>query len=355
MKVVSQSLVIGTVLLCASACASGTLPVSETTGTTSLTETGTTETTTTPTTETGTVTSETGTTGTNTSITTIPDAPAFDCATAPPGPYKVRTLNGPICSEDLAFDGEGNLVGSDMQHIYKSTKAGNATLTVPNIPFRAGLRLLSTGEIVLANDTTGSLDRIDIDGTRTTVLSDLRYPNGLEVGPDDMVYLTEHDARKVRRIDPWTGEYTVLSDGVISSPNGVAFNEDFTALYIAGFSGAKKIYKLPMNEDGTPAGELEIWAEDVGTGWLDGIGVDVCGNVYIADYNRSQILRYDKDGNYVDTPINMQGTWNYLPNMQWGSGMGDWNENWAYFPEGWSASQMYELELGIPSKWSAYK
>jgi sugar lactone lactonase YvrE len=351
MKGMSRCLAVSAILALTTACRGGALPISETTDTMEATETdshGTTETTT----ETGTMTTETGT---STSVTTIPAPPEFDCATAPPGPYKVRTLNGPICSEDLAFDDEGNVVGSDMQHIYKSTKAGVSTLVVPNLPFRAGLRLLSTGEIVLANDETGSLDRVDLDGTRTTVLSNLRYPNGLEVGPDDMVYLTEHDGRKVRRIDPFTGDNTVISDGDISSPNGISFNEDFTALYIAGFSGAKKIYKLPMNKDGTVAGELEVWADNVGTGWLDGIGVDVCGNVYIADYDRSQILRYDNEGNYIDTPIDMQGTWNYLPNMQWGSGMGDWNPNFAYFPEGWSASQMYELELGIPSKWSAYE
>ena len=330
------------------ACGFGTIDVTETNPTPTIATTGTTTPTTVDTQETG-VTTVT-TTSSTTTVTTEPTTIDFDCKNAPEGPYTFNTINGPITSEDLAFDDKGNLIGSDMQHIYKSTRDGTATLWVPNIPFRAGLRRLSTGEVVIANDETGGLERIDADGTRTTVLAGLRYPNGLEIGLDDMVYLTEHDGKKVRRIDPFTGENTVLSDGVISSPNGIAFNEDFTALYIAGFSGAKKIYKLPMNEDGTPAGELEVWAESVGSGWLDGIGVDYCGNLYIADYDRSQILRYDKDANYVDTVVDEQGSWAYLPNMQWGSGVGDWNPLFLYFPEGWQSNKMYELELGIPSK-----
>jgi hypothetical protein len=274
----------------------------------------------------------------------------FDCDQQPRGPYDVRSMTA-YASEDLAFDDEGHLLGSDMLHIYKSTYGGDREVWVPNLPFRAGMRRLSTGQVVIANEARGALMLIEPDGSYDTVVGGLRYPNGLEIGRDDMVYLTEHDGHRVLRIDPFTGEVTVLLQEVIRAPNGISFNEDFTALYLAGFDGEQVIYRLPIDDEGNP-GELEVFADDVGTGWLDGIAVDRCGNVYVADYGSSRILRYGPDGEYDDLIVNGRdlGFHVYMPNMDWGSGIGGWDSMKLYVPEGWQASRTFEVDLGIPGK-----
>ena len=41
--------------------------------------------------------------------------------------------------------------------------------------------------------------------------------------------------------------------------------------------------------------KLVAWSS-VGTGWHDGMAVDACGNVYVADYNITAIFRISPDG-----------------------------------------------------------
>lgn len=278
------------------------------------------------------------------------DVTEFDCDNQPEGPYAVSQLTA-YASEDLCFDDEGHLLGSDMQHIYKTTYEGDREIWVPNLPFRAGMRRLPTGEVVIANEARGSLQKVHEDGSYETLVQGLRYPNGIEIGQDGFVYLTEHDGQRVLRVDPDTGDFTVLSQGEVRAPNGISFNEDFTALYIGGFDGERVIWRLPIDEDGNP-GEIEVWASGVGTGWLDGIGVDICGNVYIADYGASRILRYNPDGSYRDIAVDGRelGGHIYMPNMDWGSGVGGWDTMKLYVPEGWQASRTFEVDLGIPGK-----
>ncbi len=281
-----------------------------------------------------------------------PDAEplVYDCANLPQGPLSLTTLSGPVASEDLAFDNAGNLVGSNDSAIFKSPYNGSPSAFVPSFEFRAGLRYTSKGVLVVNDDYSGSLVRVDAEGLKHTILSGLSYPNGMEVDQKGFVYISEHDASRIRRVDPDTGEFTILSTGVIASPNGLSFNPDYTALYIGGFSGEGIIYKLPIDADGNP-GELEEWATGVGTGWLDGLAVDVCGNVYVCDYEASRIYRIAPNG--VDRTLIIDAGQGeemiYMPNMQWGSGVGGWERMKLYIPEGWT-HDVFEVDIGVPSK-----
>ncbi len=273
-----------------------------------------------------------------------------DCDNIPAGPFSLTEVGGnAIASEDLAFDNAGNLVGSNDSSIFKSPRVGMRTTFVPSLNFRAGMRYASNGDLLVNNDSNGSLVRVLPNGDKTPILSGLSYPNGMEAGIDGYIYITEHDAMRVRRVHPETGEFTIISNGEITNPNGLTFNEDYTALYIGAFSGVGTIYKLPIGPDGTP-GELEPWATDVGTGYLDGMGVDACGNVYVADYGASIIYRITPDGQ-TKTPFITSEV--YMPNMQWGSGMGGWNPEAVYIPDGWE-HKVYEVVIGVPSKQKAF-
>ena len=64
----------------------------------------------------------------------------YDCDDLPKGPFNLKPLVGPVASEDLAFDAEGNLVGSDDTTIFKSPYSGSPVPFVPSFEFRAGLR-----------------------------------------------------------------------------------------------------------------------------------------------------------------------------------------------------------------------
>lgn len=271
-------------------------------------------------------------------------------------------VSNAIASEDLAFDADGNLVGSDNSTIWKTSYTGQPQLFVPNIDFRAGIQFIPNGDLIVANNDTNSLMRIEPDGTQHVVLSGLQYPNGVAVDDQGYVYVTEHDAGQVRRIDPLTGEFTIIvtpQDG-IGSPNGIAFNAAYDRLYIAGFDGDDTIYTLTIDDQGTP-GTVEVFASNVGSGWLDGIGVDACGNVYICDYGYdgdTDIIRFSSDGServmiMRGIPGGGQGQSRYVPNIRWGSGIGGWSPTTIYMPDGWRQNVM-AIDLGVPSATQPY-
>jgi len=278
---------------------------------------------------------------------TEPEGEAFDCSTIPEGPFELTKLNGPMASEDLAFDREGHLIGSNDNAIFKSLYEGQPQVFVPNMNFRAGLRFLPSGQLIVCNNHTGELIRVDTEGTQHVLLSGLSYPNGVTVDMKGWVYFSEHDNNQVRRVHPYTGEYTILTNEV-ANPNGLTFSPDYSTLYIGGFNGNGTVYAMSISPEGVP-GKLVAWAKDVGTGWLDGMATDACGNVYIADYGATVIYRISPDGQSKEKIISGAGFSNaYLPNMQWGSGVGGWDPLTLYLPDGWNKG-VFEVHIGVPS------
>lgn len=296
----------------------------------------------------------------------------YDCANLPEGPFEATELAGAIAFEDLAFDGEGHIVGNDGQAIMKSPHDGGPTVFIapPAGAFRAGMRMLPNGQLVVANDSQNSILRYDEEGAEHPVLSGLSYPNGIAVGLDGNVYFTEQTAERVQRVDPMTGDAVVLTSGV-PQPNGLTFSPDYRYLYIGSFCGgmyggtAGTVYRLEI-ADGEAVGDVEEWAHGVGNGCHDGMAVDACGNVYVADYASSEdsstrIFRIAPDGTNPHVVVDPSGEGGgyygfggtYLPNMDWGTGQGGFDPMSLYFPEG-STMHVYEVPIGVPSKPRAF-
>lgn len=276
----------------------------------------------------------------------VVDPPDVDCSAIPDGPFQLVKLSGPIASEDLAFDREGNVIGSNDTTIFKSKYNSTPVPFVPNLNFRAGLRYLPNGHLVVCNNNAGSLVRVDEEGVIHTLLTGLSYPNGITVDMEGWVYFTEHDKNLVKRVNPFTGEWTVLTDK-ISNPNGITFSVDYKTLYLGGFDGDPTVWSMSIAADGTP-GKLIAFATGVGSGALDGMATDACGNVYIADYGATVIYRISPDGQDVKPVISGAGVSGaYLPNMQWGSGIGGWDPMKLYLPDGWNKG-VFEVDIGVP-------
>lgn len=281
--------------------------------------------------------------------TDVVEPPPVDCDNLPEGPFELELIPGVVASEDLAFDGEGALVGSDDTAIYKSTVDGHVKIFVPNLQFRAGMRFLPSGSLVVADNTLGRLVLVSPEGVMTTLLDGLAYPNGIAVDLNGYVYVSEHDAGRVLRVHPGTGAYTVIANQV-TNPNGLCFSPDYKTLYIGSF-GSGWVYALSLDQDGTP-GRLTEWGDMTETpGMLDGIGVDACGNVYVCEYGETKVYRIPATGG--KGVLIATGVDTYLPNMQWGRGPG-WDPLSLYLPDGWSKEGVWRLKVGVPSAALAY-
>jgi len=270
----------------------------------------------------------------------------YSCQHLPTGPLELEKVPGGIAAEDLAFDGEGYLIGSDMSAVYKSAPNKSPKLFVPNLQTRAGMRMTPAGFLAVNDDTQGRLLLFGPDGTLNRVLlQGLAYPNGMVVDLDGYVIITEHNSGRVLRVHPYTGEATVLAEGMYL-PNGIVFNADYTRLYIGTFGGSL-IWTMTLSRDGRP-GRLEVFADLSDTpGQLDGMGVDACGNVYVCEYGSTDIWRIAPDGKSKMRLVDSDPSFTYLPNLQWGRGEG-WDPLSIYVPDGWNVG-VWRVQVGVPS------
>jgi hypothetical protein len=272
--------------------------------------------------------------------------PLNSCDHLPLGPLTLEKVPDAIASEDLAFDGHGFLIGSDMSTIYKSAPGAKKKIFAANVNTRAGMRMTPAGFLAVCDDQLGRVLLFDPSGSLVRVLvQGLDYPNGMVVDRQGWIYVTEHGAGRVLRIHPYSGEYTVLARDMYL-PNGIVFNADYTRLYIGTFGGAT-IWTMTVGPDGQP-GRLEVFADLSDTpGELDGMGVDACGNVYVCEYGSTDIWRISPDGKRKVRLIDSDPSYTYLPNLQWGRGPG-WDPNSIYVPDGWNVG-VWRVNVGVPS------
>jgi MYXO-CTERM domain-containing protein len=274
--------------------------------------------------------------------------PEFNCHDIPQGPFELVRMTGVIASEDLAFDSQGFVVGSDNKVIFKSDIAGNSHIFSPNMEFRAGLAMLPNGWLVVNDNELNRLVKIDPDGVQYTLLTGLDYPNGIAVDMQGYIYITEEYANRVLRVHSYTGEYTVLTNA-ISHPNGICFNKDYTGLYIGSFGGGGWVYYMSLSPEGKP-GKVIKWGDMTDTAaLLDGIAVDYCGNVYVCEYAETEVYRFSPDGQHREKIVDATEQETYLPNLRFGAGPG-WNSTSLYAPDGWHPKDgVWRIDIGVPA------
>jgi|GEM_PF-2110487 len=164
-------------------------------------------------------------------------------------PVDFTQINGFTGAEDFAFDRDGNLVSNDNGNLVKQTKDGDKKLIVSNISAgTSGIAFLPGGDIVMCDSENGSLVRVFANGSYDTVLSGINYPNGIEVDQEGFVYVSEHSSGRIRRINPDTGDFEIIADDLYN-PNGMAFNTDYTTLYVNSFGGGT-VHAISRNGKG---------------------------------------------------------------------------------------------------------
>ena len=294
-----------------------------------------------------------GTADTDTDIDTDDD---FDCATAPAPPFTFTTITNVVSGEDFAFDDEGNLIGMAGGDLFKSTKTGGSTLWISGAGCVSGLRALPNGDVVCNGSDTLLLFDKD-SGIKTTITTALSYPNGLEVDFDGFVYVSEQSSGEVTKADPYTGETWTIATG-LNAPNGLTFSPNYETLYVGSFGGGM-IYKIDFDAAGQPglastfitASSPEGTAVGM-TGAFDGMGVDICGNVYVCDYGIINVYRISPDGATIEIAVDLSPPSSWIPNMQWGSGVGGWDDQTLYVID--ISGAVYETPVGVPSKLRPY-
>lgn len=168
-------------------------------------------------------------------------------------------------SQGIAFDREGNLYVCDLEH--------------------AAVMRLDAERGVYERFADGA------DGQR------IRIANYPAFGPDGSLYVSDSHAFK----NPGPGIFRFWPDGSgelwygepVNFANGLAFSSDGRFLYVAETFG-HAIFRLPLKNDGSAGPRQEV-VELPGV-LPDGLAFDRRGNLYVACYEPSQVLRVAHDG-----------------------------------------------------------
>ena len=163
-------------------------------------------------------------------------------------------------SQGMAFDAEDNLYVCDLVH--------------------AGVMKLDT--------KSGSLEKF-ADGAEGRGINIANYP---VFDAEGRLYVSDSHAFK----EPGPGIFRFQADGSgelwyeepIDFANGLAFSPDWRHLYVAETFG-NAVFRVPVEDDGSPGTREEVASLP---GVLpDGLAFDTAGNLYVACYEPSQVLR----------------------------------------------------------------
>jgi streptogramin lyase len=195
--------------------------------------------------------------------------------------------------------------------------------------------------------SAGTLVRVEPSGATSNIATGLGSIYGVTVGPDGMVYVTSNT---ITRVDPDTGEKTTIFDPDFSTRYGTAhavnFNLDSTKMYIATI-GPGTVFEMDLDANLDPTSDPTAFYTGLGA-WMDGIELDECGNLYIADYSDSALWRITADGSTADMMTTPSST-DYGHGVTWGNGVGDWAADTLYLPQPYAGYHVREVRIGFAS------
>lgn len=213
-----------------------------------------------------------------------------------------RWAEGPVWFADLNC-----LLWSDIpnERMLRYSQDGDVSVFRTGSQFTNGNTRDRQGRLISCQHGGRRVVRTEIDGA-LTVLADsyqgrrLNSPNDVVVKSDDSIWFTdptygilsnyegfksapEQATRNVYRLDPKTGELTVVCDD-FGQPNGLAFSPDESKLYIAD-SASSHVVNAPRHirvfdvVDGKQLANDRVFC-NVDAGLPDGFRIDVDGNVW---------------------------------------------------------------------------
>lgn len=198
-----------------------------------------------------------------------------------------KVVDGFAFTDGLCTDAEGNLYFSDVKQgtaVYKvPAEGGEAVEFIKEKPGISGLQWGADGKLYACVAKEQRVICLTKEGGETELVNEVR-PNDLVVTADGNLYFTMTPTKEIRRIDS-SGKMTVVSEGVVTKPNGITLSRDQGTLAVSDHGG-KYVWVFRIEKDGTlshpenymtmrtPVADPEIAKGD-------GMATDVHGRYYV--------------------------------------------------------------------------
>lgn len=246
-------------------------------------------------------------------------------------------------SDDFTFDNDGYFLVRSGRDIARLAYLGPPEMVMKNVVGERNtidsLRMLAGGDIVVADYTSDSLVRLDLNTRQQRKLASLKSPNKLTIGPGGKLYVVGIEG-DIYVVDADSGK-TNLIGRVDGRLRGLTFSPDYKTLYVSDARN-NTLLSLQLRADGT-ADQPRVWVRNLGGG-PDGMTTDVCGNVYVSDHANSSIRRVTPRGS-VQVVANIDRT---TSSIGFGSGRQGWDAKTLYTVSV-ERGGSYEIKIGIPA------
>lgn len=269
-------------------------------------------------------------------------------------PIKGGLTEGPACAPDGSIYFSDIPFGPDKGMILRFDPKTKKTTIFTDDSYKSnGLKFDAQGHLIACEGSDQGGQAVvswDVKTKKRTVLAD-RYmgkrfnaPNDLAIDLKGRIYFSdprylgdeprELEHRAVYRINTDQSVVEITHD--CEKPNGIALSPDMKTLYVVDHNngtdkidpsapppkkGAMKLYAFPLGDDGLVHGERKTLIDFGQENGIDGMAVDVKGNLYLAVRS-----------------LKRPGIWITDPN----------GKELAYIPTG-VANQSPEKPVGIPS------
>ncbi|MCA9650184.1 MAG: gluconolactonase [Myxococcales bacterium] len=275
------------------------------------------------------------------------DTAGFDCDALAPGPLVVEEVFPPGApfngSEDIAFDGQGNVAGKSGGNVVLVAADGSMVDGWPDPGPAWGMRFTAAGELLAAKYQIGEIHVVNDGGA--VLVNGLAAVNGLFPDFDGNLWFTDGGAVRRRNADGSIDPIVTGTDAMGS--NGVVWDPDRGLLFYTRY-GAAEVRSVVIGGDGSP-GANSLVADIGGPGTaVDGLSMDACGNLYAVDQANAALYRVymDETGSAVGDPELLVASFpSNVANAVFGTGDG-WDPLSVYaagVPGG-----VYRVEIGVP-------
>jgi gluconolactonase len=210
-----------------------------------------------------------------------------------------------------------------------------------------GLSMDAKGRIVSAESSAHAIAYAD--GATSVSIVDayrgkrLNSPNDVVVAKNGVIYFTDpySDMMGGPKVLGFNGIYSATPSGGLSliddtfkRPNGIALSPDETILYVNDTT-RQSIYAFRLDKEGTPKGLFARVDPSYGEGVVDGMKVDVEGNVWVTG----------PGGMWVFDPLGRALAILYLPEKVGNFCFGGAGSATLYIT---ASTSVYELRAGVP-------
>jgi hypothetical protein len=202
------------------------------------------------------------------------------------------------------------------------------------------------------------LVRVMSNGAQSDISTNIGNAFGVLIGPDGMIYVGSDDG--LLKFDPVSKQRTVVFATSESSEWQIHFMDyspDRKRLYLCTNSLVQgAIYYFDMDATFKPTTRApQLFAEYAGEngagGYCDGLAVDACGNLYVADFLAESLFKI--------TPSAIVSTYqkwstadggDYGHGMGWGATSGGWDPNALYMPQPYNKDTVVKVVVGVPGR-----